>query len=238
MSVSAMLKGYKSIARDRNIRFTDAVITRIMPVWDYIGKEIEEYQDELWDSMMNSPGTGEEDPGDYVDWIIDQAIDHYDDLSFMKEATLNTMSVGLYHLWEKDIKHYLIVQLSSLKIRKPRSKIWRLLPSRFRPSTIQFYSTDDSTIRKTTIERANFDVLKKIFRDNGFVFTEQTFYSEIRVLNWVINASKHSKAPPAKLASERPDLISESQELRVTIEAFNGFSDALAQFWAVIDIIH
>ena len=64
-----------------------------------IAEEADDYGNKMFESYVQS--VGEADPGDFADAARDQAAQYYVLLSNIRQAILNLLAAGLYHLYEQ-----------------------------------------------------------------------------------------------------------------------------------------
>ncbi len=66
-----------------------------------IEAESERLSDERWEESMSMPGTGDEDPGDFVDKAVSAGVSHYGLMIGIRQGIINLFAVALYHAFDQ-----------------------------------------------------------------------------------------------------------------------------------------
>ena len=108
------------MAKAWNPFWIEAIQTEFIPQINYIADVLEErllpniaeenieaeskrISYEKWEEFMSTPGTGEENPGDFVDSALDAGISHYGLMTGIRQGLLNLFAVALFHAFEQQI---------------------------------------------------------------------------------------------------------------------------------------
>ena len=70
---------------------------------EVIEEESEKITAEKWEEFMSQPGTGEEDPGDFVDPALNAGISHFGLMMGIRQGLLNLFAIALYHAFEQQM---------------------------------------------------------------------------------------------------------------------------------------
>lgn len=81
----------------------DSGVPRVLSSFARISEEAEEYADKMFESYAQSVGEG--DPGDFADEATQQGIEYYTVLATLRQAMVNLLAAGLYHLFEQHQAH-------------------------------------------------------------------------------------------------------------------------------------
>ncbi|MDE2999631.1 MAG: hypothetical protein OXU79_11200 [Gemmatimonadota bacterium] len=71
-----------------------------------IEAEAEKISEEKWEEFMSSPGTGKEDPGDFVNPALNAGISHFGLMMGIRQGLLNLFTVALYHTFEQQAMYF------------------------------------------------------------------------------------------------------------------------------------
>jgi len=202
----------------RTNAYQEGVTARVFRAFDHLDEEAERLKQDLWDNAMSQPGDGSEDPSAIADHVTDQAVDFLITMEWLRQQTINNATAGLYHLWEKDLKAFLV-------------------------GTVVKYG--GANLKK--LLRADFETLVKILDKYEFDFESQPFYRLIADLLLVSNSVKHGPGDSLfELIARRPDLFRKNtltgeidpdiENLEITEEKFNDFAQGIVEFWEAFDI--
>lgn len=207
----------RQAAINTNKAYTDGFHDRLMPTFDSIDEEAERASQEYWDRAMSSPASDYDyrDGGDFADDAIGAGIEVYENLSFVREQLIQLSIAGLYHLWERTLKQFIIKEL-------------------------KHYQFDDSVYSK--IEKENFEDLVKTLQQFDFDLTQKPYYQKMNELRLVANVVKHGTGKAFKdLVKAAPDLFEKPkfdldlptrlEDLKLTPKHFMDYSYAIKEFW-------
>lgn len=71
-----------------------------------IEAESERITDDKWEQLMSTPGTGDEDPGDFADKAQIAGISHYGLMYGIRQGLINLFAVALYHAFEQQAMYF------------------------------------------------------------------------------------------------------------------------------------
>ncbi len=77
-------------------------VSRAMAGFAKIDEEAESYAERVFESYVESVGEGE--PGDFVEEATGQGAEYWSTLKALRQAVLNLLAVGLYHLFEQHLE--------------------------------------------------------------------------------------------------------------------------------------
>ena len=202
----------------RLLAYQQGVSNRVFRAFDGLDQEAERLGKQLWDKAMSQPGDGSEDPSAIADHVTNQAAEFLITMEWLKQQTINNSTAGLYHLWEKDLKSFLV------------------------KTVVRFGSANEKKL-----EGADFKALVKILSKYKYDFAVQHHYGMIDELRLVSNAVKHGPGDGlSELISRRPDLFHKNyftgevdhdvENLEITEDQFNEFAHVITEFWETFDI--
>jgi len=197
---------------------------KIYSIFENAEQEAEDYQNILWNNLMEQPycdENGEIDPGDFVDSIQAEGYKKYEILSLMQYRTMGMWVACMCQVWEQ--------QLYSFVIQEERN------------NCIKY---DDSDKGK------GFQFSKEVFEYHNQPFEDMWCWDKIKELRLLVNVIKHAEGGSEKrLRKIRPDYffhdhgtgkidllqLYNSTLLEPTIQIqkkdFIDYYDALMEFW-------
>ena len=86
----------------------DVLEERLLPniAEEIIEAESKRISDEKWEEFMSMPGTGDEDPGDFVDPALNAGISHYGLMIGIRQGMINQFAAVLYHAFEQQVMFF------------------------------------------------------------------------------------------------------------------------------------
>ena len=197
---------------------------RILPVFANAEQEAEEYQDTLWNNLMEQPCYCEDDiidPADFVDKIQEEGYNKYELLTLMHYRTIGMWVACMCQVWEQ--------QLFSFVVQEERNNHMK-------------YADDD--------KKRGFEFSKEVFEYHNQPFENMKCWIKIRELRLLVNVIKHAEGrSESQLRKIRPDFFTynhgtgdidlldlyHSTLLEPTIQIkeqdFVEYHDALIAFW-------
>lgn len=198
-------------------------IERIQPIFANAEKESEEYQNELWESIINRPCTEDNyvDPGDYVGFVQEKAVERYEMLSLMRYRNIGMWIACLCQVWEQQLYSFIIHEAQQEGIKYDSSDIKR-----------------------------GFAFSKEVFEWHQQPFEQMATWAKIKELRLLVNVIKHAEGDSEqKLRTLRPDYFTEEvcgtqydlmvlyhttllePTLMIKEQDFTDYYDALVKFW-------
>jgi len=86
---------------DRVAMFVRIVEERLLPAFEGIEDEAEQFRDRRWNEICNSCGSPDSDLGDFAEKVEEDAADYYMALSDTRQAVISMAVASLYHLFEQ-----------------------------------------------------------------------------------------------------------------------------------------
>ena len=198
-------------------------IERIQPIFANAEAEAEAFQDELWNNIMNQPCTEDTytDPGDYVDYVRDEAIERYDMLQLMHYRKIGMWIACMCQVWEQQLYSFVMNEAEREGI----------------------------TYNSSDIKRG-FAFTKEVFEWHQQPFEKMTAWDKIKELRLLVNVIKHAEGDSEqKLRKLRPDYFTQEvcgtsydlmslyhttllePTLMIQEKDFIDYYDALIRFW-------
>lgn len=75
----------------------------ILREFNDIEEQSEKASDEAWGAAMSQPGTGEEDPSDFVDEAIEAGVSTYQLLSGLRQGMINFFAAAIYQCFRQQL---------------------------------------------------------------------------------------------------------------------------------------
>ncbi|UTF51450.1 hypothetical protein NLA06_06055 [Desulfomicrobium sp. ZS1] len=85
------------------LRMLEVLERRLLPTFDTIDQEAESAANAEWERLMHMPGDPDGDPSVFVDQAFEAGLAHYESISSIRQALLNTYAATLYHAWEQQL---------------------------------------------------------------------------------------------------------------------------------------
>lgn len=163
--------------------YANGVGRRVLTVFDNIEAEADTASDAYYQEAISKPADGD---GPGADEIADEAHEHgfaiYCDLVFVSRQVLGLAVAGLYHLWERLTKEFLLREFSS-------------------------HSLNRGVLEKE-IAKADFAQIVSCLRDMGWRVEAEGFYSHLDRLRLIANVVKHGgETSCSTLLSQAPALF-------------------------------
>lgn len=199
-------------------------LERIEPIFANAEQEAEDYQNELWHSIMRGSCDLEDnpiDPRDYVDSIQEQSFERYELLSLMHYRNTSMWIACLCQVWEQQLYSFILNEAKFEGLK---------------------YEPNDL--------KKGFSFCKEVFELHQQPFSTLTSWSKIKELRTLVNVIKHAEGDSEKrLRSMRPEYFVQQidsetydlmslyhttlleQTLQIKTQDFINYYDALVQFW-------
>lgn len=199
--------------------FVRGVQEKLFPTFENIEGEADAFAGREYERLGNMPGCEDgPDMSDIAETAMDLGVERYQDLVFV-QGQLHALSVaGLYHLWERSLKEFLIRTLG-----------WDGIPSE----------------GVHEIQRYGFAKLVDTLTELGFAVRDQDFFDHFESVSLIANTCKHGDGPSfAQLVQKAPELFRRSHQIALPVgiiplpddlwidaETFAVLAHAVEQFW-------
>ena len=202
----------------------DLYFERIQPIFADAEKEAEDYQNKLWEDLMNKPCYSEDDvidPSDYVDAVRKAGFEKYEILSLMNYRNISMWISCLCQVWEQQLFSFVYHEAQSEGIKY-----------------------DEADLKR------GFAFSKEVFEWHEQPFEALTCWPKIKELRALVNVIKHSEGDSEqKLRKMRPDYFEQDTgvgkydllslyhstlleaTLQIKDQDFIDYYDALVVFW-------
>jgi hypothetical protein len=148
--------------------YANEVAKRVLPVFDHIEQEADDAANQCWSDTDNDRTA------------FEHGLSVYSDLKFVREQVTGLAVAGLYHLWERLIKEFIINECRSDK-----------------PTKQDVLPTNDAVLK------ADFPKLKEFLKSVGWSIKTGDFYPDLDYLRLVANVVKHGDGPSCKALLEK-----------------------------------
>lgn len=200
--------------------FVRGVQEKLFPAFDNIEAEAEAFAEQEYERLGCRPGwEGGPDMADIAESASDRGIERYQDLVFV-QGQLHALSVaGIYHLWERSLKEFLVRTLG-----------W----------------TGMGPEGALEIQRAGFAKLVETLTELSFAVRDQSFFDNFETVSLIANTCKHGEGPSfERLADKAPELlrgpypvvlptpigVPRPDDLWINAETFAEKAHSIEQFW-------
>ena len=208
----------RHIASSQNRSFADGVRLKLTPLFDKMNEEADEHAEDTFQSLRaGTSWEGGPDESELAEQALEAGIEHYEDLMFVKGQLMALAAAGLYHLWERTLKSFIIRELSH-------------------------YGLADNDRAK--ILRADFPTLRGWLVGMGFPTEQPVLLSDLNLLSLIANVAKHGEgASFEKLVALAPEFVegpygammgismTSADGLWITPERFDRLATAVDRFW-------
>ena len=197
--------------------FLKGVLEKILPVFKDINSEAEAFAEAEFQRLLSVPCSDAVDIGDIAERTMDDGVEKYRDLEFV-QGQLHVLCVaGIYHLWERTLKDFMLREIDF---------------------------GGDEKIRE--IRMAGFEKLICCLTKLGFDVKSEQFFAGMETANLVTNACKHGGGPSLdRLAMKAPNLLQGPDQsmpllpfapphpdnLWVDASKIEEFGSSIEQFW-------
>lgn len=168
------------------------VTDKLIASFNDIEAEADQYADSMYEKFCQMPGYEDgPDLADLADMARDSGMEKYDNLIFVKGELIGIATAGLYHLWEKTLKSFIMREL-------------------------RYYEITDENRKE--IEGANYEKLKSILAFFNFEFSGLYYDDGLDTCRLIANTVKHGDGSSCKKLSEKsPELFRGPYELDLPI---------------------
>jgi hypothetical protein len=197
--------------------YVENFATRLLPLFDHIEEEASAETERARDSAMSSPAADEIfDSEKFAEAVREYGLKVYENLQFTRQQLLGLASAGLYHLWERLLKQFLLKELRG-------------------------WTFDGRDVREIVVQ-ADFRWLETFLSKFGFHLTEQCYYPDLNQLRLVANVVKHGDGKSCDdLQKSAPwlfeghiyhfDIFSKADSLELKPADFTRYARAVSTFW-------
>lgn len=201
----------------------DALETRILPAFDGVDKEGEAVAKDAWERFMSAPGTGDEEPGDFVEAAEQAGVSHYVLLHGIRQGMLNLFAAALYHAFEQQV-----MLLFRREILDPQeendSRLFQMMEFQKRLKGLGIDITEFSSWSKidelrlvaNTVKHAEGDSAQKLHGQRPDLFE----HPDLRKQGLSFGTSNPHVFLPLP-----------GEDLYVSLEDIRQYRDALLEFW-------
>jgi hypothetical protein len=200
--------------------YVEQMKERILSQFDDLKGQADRYSEEVYQRLGKAHGNRDGDPAELAEAAYDEGVAHYVALHELRKQVLLGGLAGMYHAWDKTVREYLEQELRHhLDMEKLEGSIWK----------------------------ATVGELLDVFEQFGWPVKSHPCWRGLDALGLVVNVYKHGKGRSLSELKERhPDYVvdplkewtpegmefgPDPEWLTVTDEQFDGFADAIRDFW-------
>ena len=205
-------------------QINDLYFERIQPIFADAEKEAANYQNKLWEDLMNKPCYSEDDvldPADYVDVVQEAGLEKYEILSLMHYRNISMWISCMCQVWEQQLFSFVYHEAQSEGIKY-----------------------DEADLKR------GFAFSKEVFEWHEQPFETLDCWPKIKELRALVNVIKHSEGDSEqKLRKMRPDYFEQDTgagkydllslyhstlleaTLQIKDQDFIDYYNALVAFW-------
>lgn len=194
---------------------------RLLSQFKNISDEADKAASEWLDKNVHRFDPDRHDPGDFEERAHDAGIDFYESLRDLREQTYLSVTAGLFHQWEKQLRDWLAREV------------------------LHWHHGDRV---KQAIWRADVGRIGELMSGMGWPFKEASYFGSLDACRLVVNAYKHGEGDSLdQLKRKYPEYLDDPftglggsgsnieyldhTQLRVTDAQLQAFSDAIVAFW-------
>ena len=163
--------------------YAKAFEERLLASFENIEAEADAAAAAFYERAMSQPSWEGEGPdgSEIADAAIGHGMEVYGDLEFVRQQLIGLATAGLYHLWERLLKEFIVREF-------------------------RYYSPPP--IRPDQVRRVDFAKLEQLLRELGWAIRGEEFYDDLDCLRLVANTVKHGDGPSCDdLAQKAPGLF-------------------------------
>ena len=205
-------------------QINDLYFERIQPIFADAEKEAANYQNKLWEDLMNKPCYSEDDvldPADYVDVVQEAGLEKYEILSLMHYRNISMWISCMCQVWEQQLFSFVYHEAQSEGIKY-----------------------DEADLKR------GFAFSKEVFEWHEQPFENLACWPKIKELRTLVNVIKHSEGDSEqKLRKMRTDYFEHDTgagkydllslyhstlleaTLQIKDQDFIDYYEALVAFW-------
>lgn len=200
--------------------YVDQAKARLLSQFDNMEEEAEKYAEDWIENNDRYFDPDTDDPADIYDEAIDQSHDFYNNLYDLKNQTRFSITAGMYHKWDKELREWIIQES--------------------RHSSLGIYM-------KENIWNVPLKGIIDLLQGCGWDIKDENLYKLIDACRLVVNVYKHGNGNSLDdLKKYYPEYIVnplsdekfkfdfgylDHSNLILTDENFQAFSDAILSFW-------
>jgi hypothetical protein len=157
--------------------------SRVLAAFDNIESEAHAAEEAYYENKMNEPAWDDSGPdaSEIAEAAFDYGLSIYSDLEFVTRQIVGLTIAGLYHLWERLLKDFMIRE---------------------------FRHDHPPYVSPNTVQKADFGKLVKIVSEFGWTIENEQFYSELDRLRLIANVIKHGDGLSCdELLKKAPELF-------------------------------
>jgi hypothetical protein len=190
--------------------YAKEVTSRVLPVFDHIEREADDAANQCYDNTGDASAAQQ------------RGISLYSDVTFVREQVTGLAIAGLYHLWERCLKEFLVGEV------KHCEKL----------------AHEDHEKLRGHIRKSNFIDLKNILQQLSWSIDPEDFYADLDILRLVTNVIKHGDGDSCKKLLKREpamfydyghallnDYFRNASNLSLRRDDFARFVDATRKFF-------
>lgn len=198
--------------------FVRGVNEKLFPAFENIEAEADAFASQEYERIGNLPcGADGPDMSRVAEVATDRGVERHSDLTFV-QGQLHALAVaGMYHLWERTLKRFLLRELDL---------------------------TGLSASQRKKIEFAGFDALVEVLGELRFEMRGKAFFSQLENASLIANAFKHGEGSSfERLKGKVPEALRgpynmnqqlyapRAEDLWIDVETFSTLASAFADFW-------
>lgn len=208
----------RALALSQHKAYVEGVTEKLFPPFDNIKDEADKHADDIFRRFGEIHGwENGPDMADFADDAFEHGLEKYENLMFVKGQLSALATAGLFHLWEKTLKAFILRELGHYGL------------------------TEEG---KREIENANHRTLTEWLCELGFELDGKKYMEELEICRLIANTIKHGDGPSCRQLAERaPNLLTSAygidllldqpsaDNLWIEAESFERFAEAIETFW-------
>lgn len=215
-----MWSGVRELLLSRHDFYVEQVKKRVLGNFENMEEEANSVANEVYEHLGSSPYYGDGDMSSAAETAFESGLEFFEMLLDMRTQTILGAVAALYHQWEKDLRGFLVKELSHT------------------------YNRDDV---KRYCWSKNLSELFDLLKEFGWDVRSQNWFSLVEACRLIVNVYKHGSGPSLdKLTGVFPQYLkgpfdsieeagwlasSDHENLSVTVEEFDEIAGALRSFW-------
>lgn len=209
---------------DSHLFYFEQAKAKLLPAFNNIEEEAEKYADTWAEERSQEYYDPDANPAEIYDQANDQMVDYLINLDELHKNVLFSITAGMYHKWQKELREWIINQMRHLKgYEQLRKKVWLL----------------------------NIGQIFDLFKDFSWNVYSENFFEKLDICRLIVNVYKHGNGKSfEELKQKYPQYVVDPLVLnstnstklayldhtnvKLTDEDLEIFADAITGFWEEI----
>lgn len=219
-----MWESHRQSLVDSHLFYVRQAEKKLLSQFENMEEEAEQASEDWLARNAHRFNPDRDDPGSFEEDAYHEGVGFYLLLSELRNQTILSLIAGIFHSWDKELRGWISKEVH------------------------HWHHGDDVQAR---IWSANFDQIVELVKDFGLSPPDAGYLRTLSACRYVVNVYKHGKGSSLqKLKKNHPEFfprledqhfpldlnldLTDHTDLKVTVEQFRRFSEAIVGFWSGI----